>query len=356
MTSKKFLLVLFITLGMQVFAQDADMSLIPYRKGDLWGYATMDRSIVIAPQFQEAQLFYEGYAVVKKNDRFGYINKAGKVVIPATYFAAKPFRFGYYAVSGDNKPGDGSLNSQKTVLFAGAAPKADGYEICIDVKGAKIKCPAINENSTTDMNKAGTETVKSSYTAVVKPELFDKIVDDYKMAGTEDTYYIATRNNNYGVFNNKYEVVVPFEYSKIEKLNIGAMTYVMVDKGGMKGVLFGNGSPYMALENTKLVYVPAKDGKRYFIYAKDGKTGLKNNLYANIVEPTYDDVNYDAEGNGFMLVSSNLKGYIFPGSNTILETKFAEIKPVKGGEYVMVKTADGKWGYISRNLLAFYED
>lgn len=354
MTTKNFLLVLFLTGTMQAFAQEPDMMLIPYRKGDLWGYATNDKTIVITPQFQEAQLFYEGYAAVKKNNKYGYINKAGKTVIPFTYYTAKPFRFGYYDASGNNKPGDGSINSQKTVLFAGAAPKPDGYEICIDAKGVKIKCPAINENSAPDLNKPNTVTTKSSYN-VPKSEVFDSIVDDYKMAGTEDTYYIATRNNNYGLINNKYEVLLPFEYNKIEKLTIGAMTYVLVDKGGLKGIHFGNGSPYMALENTKLLYVPAKDGKRYFIYAKDGKTGIKNNLYTSIVEPAYDDITYDAEGNGFILLTNNLKGYVF-ANNSILEPRYLELKPVKGGEYVLVQNTAGKWGYISNNLTEFFVD
>jgi len=354
MTTKNLLLLLFLTVTVQVFAQEPDMTLIPYRKGDLWGYATADKTIIITPQYQEAQLFYEGYAAVKKNGKYGYINESGKTVIPFNYFTAKPFRFGYYDVSGNNKPGDGSINSQKTVLFAGAAPKDDGYEICIDTKGVKIKCPAINENSAPDLNKATTVTTKSSYN-VPKSEVFDNIVDDYKMAGTEDIYYIATRNNNYGVINNKYEVVIPFEYSKIEKLNIGAMNYVIVEKGGLKGIFFGNGSPYMALENTKLIYVPAKDGKRYFIYAKDGKTGLKNNLYTTIAQPIYDDITYDAEGNGFILVSSVYKGYSF-SNNTILEPRFMEVKPVRGGEYVMVQNSAGKWGYISNSGVEFFVD
>src|SRR5690348_2918687 len=106
------LLVLSVLVGMQVFAQDPDLTAIPYRKGDLWGYATIDKSILITPQFEQAQLFYEGYAAVKKNGKWGYINKAGKMVIPFIYFSAKPFRFGYYE-------GAGGSSAQKTVLFAG---------------------------------------------------------------------------------------------------------------------------------------------------------------------------------------------------------------------------------------------
>ena len=82
MISKKLLFVLFLAFTIPVFAQDADMSLVPYRKGDLWGYAYPDKTIAIKPEYNEADLFYEGFAVVKKGGKYGYVNKDGKVVIP----------------------------------------------------------------------------------------------------------------------------------------------------------------------------------------------------------------------------------------------------------------------------------
>ena len=82
MNSKNLILVLFLAFAIPVFAQEPDMSLIPYRKGNLWGYAAPDKSIVITPEYEEANLFYEGFAVVKKGGKYGYINKDGKIVIP----------------------------------------------------------------------------------------------------------------------------------------------------------------------------------------------------------------------------------------------------------------------------------
>ena len=332
------------------------MSLIPYRKADLWGYANPDKTIAIKPQFQEADLFSEGFAVVKKGGKYGYINKEGKVVIPFKFYSAKAFRVGYKDLKKDFKPGDGTLNAQKAVLFAGAAPNADGVEICIGTNGIKIpQCPAIPDNSAPDVNKTTTVTVEKNYSTIKKSDLFDKITDDYKMVpGADETYYIAVRNNNYGVFNNKFEVLVPFEYSKIEKMTVGGMTYLMVDKNGMKGVLFGNGSPYMAVDNSRLDYIEAGNGNRYFIFTEDGKTGLKDTKYKMIAAPVYNDISY-VEGKGFILTGAdNEKGFIFLNNN-ILEPKYAEVKPLKDGAYLRVKTTDGKFGYISSNNVEFFE-
>ena len=92
---KKLIVALLLISSMDAMAQTIDMSLIPYRKGDKWGYATVDKEIVIRPQFNEAGWFSEGMAAVKIGKKFGYINRTGKVVIPARYTVAKSFRKGY---------------------------------------------------------------------------------------------------------------------------------------------------------------------------------------------------------------------------------------------------------------------
>lgn len=358
MTSKNLLFVFLIFFSLPVFAQEPDMSLIPYRKGNLWGYATPEKALVVKPEYEEANLFYEGYAVVKKGGKYGYIDKQGKVVIPFKYFSAKPFRVGFYG--SDTKPNakEKAPATQKTVLFAGASLNANGYEICIDTKGVQLaKCPAISENSLADVNKPDSVVIVSNYSTIQKSDLFDKIVGDYKIiAGADETYYIATRNGNYGVFNNKFEVIVPFEYSNIEKMNIGAMVYLKVEKAGIKGIFFGTGSPYLAVENTRLDKIKAANGKSYFLYTKDGQTGLKDTKYQNVVETIYSDIAYDPIGGGFILTANGkYKGYIFLDESNLLP-RFAEIKPLSGGKYVMVKNLEGKWGYISSKLVEFFED
>ncbi|MFZ1453189.1 MAG: WG repeat-containing protein [Ferruginibacter sp.] len=357
MISKNLLLALFIAFTVPVFAQEPDMSLIPFRKGDLWGYASPDKNIIITPAYDEADLFYEGFAVVKKGGKYGYINKEGKVVIPIKFYAAKRFRVGFYGSDTKPNPKDKAPAVQKTVLFAGAAPAANGYEICIDTKGAQLtKCPAISENSIPETNKPDSVVIVSNYSTIKKSDLFDKITGDYKIiAGADETYYIATRNNNYGVFNNKFDVIVPFEYSSIQKMNIGPMVYLKAEKAGLKGILFGTGSPYLAVENSRLQYVKAADGSSYFIFTKDGQTGLKNTKYQNVVEAIYSDIVYDAAGGFILTATSKYKGFFFLTQKELLP-RFTEVKVLKGGNYVMVKTMEGKWGYVSNSLQEFFED
>lgn len=358
MTCKNFMLTFFLLCTLPVFAQEPDMSLVPYRKGNLWGYADADKNIAIKPEYDEVNLFYEGYAVVKKGGKYGYINKDGKVVIPMKFFSAKPFRIGFYGSDTKPNPKDKAPVTQKTVLFAGASLQSSGYEICIDTKGKQLaKCPAISENSIPEVNKPDSVIIVSNYSTIQKSDLFDKIVGDYKIiAGADETYYIATRNNNYGVFNNKFDVIVPFEYSLIEKMNIGQMVYLKAEKAGLKGILFGTGSPYLAVDNTKIQQVKAANGKSYFIYTKDGRAGIKDTKYQSVVEPVYSDIVYDPTSGGFILTTpETYKGFSFLDEG-VLMPRFADVKPLKGGQYVMVKTLEGKWGYVNKKLVEFFED
>ena len=357
MTSKKLVLGLLMAFAIPVFAQKADLRLIPYRKGDLWGYADADKNIIIKPEYSEADLFYAGFASVKKGDKYGYINRDGILVIPIKFYVAKPFRVGYFSKGGKIISAEDLEDDQKKILFAGASLRKDGYEICINTKGETMpKCPAIPENSAPDINKPTTITIESNYSTIQKSDLFDKITGDYKLiAGADETYYIATRNNNYGVFNNKFEVIVPFEYSAIEKIKIGAMNYLVAEKNGLKGVFFANGSPYITVENNKVQHIAAKNAENYFIIAKDGKTGIKDMKHNYVVEMNYADIMYDSTG-GFILSNvNNLKGFWFL-NNFLLEPKYSMVKALPGGEYVFVMSQNGKWGYVNSKGIEFFED
>ncbi len=356
MKNKYLLLVLLIAFAMPVFAQKADMSLVPYRTGELWGYATSDGIVAIKPEYSKAELFHEGFAAVQKGGKYGYISKEGKLVIPIKFYVAKPFRFGYFSKGGKTVTAD-NLDEQQLVLFAGASLRTDGYEICINTKGETIpKCPAIPDNSAPDVNKPSTVTYERNYSTIQKSELFDKVIAGYKLIeGSDETYYIATRGTNYGVFNNKFEVILPFEYTKISNIKIGAMNYLIADKEGMKGVFFGNGSPYVTVENSRLDFIETPDEKKYFIIGKDGKTGVKDMRHNYVVPMNYTNVTYDSTGKGFILENTPLKGYYFL-SNRIEEPVYADVKGVPGGSLIMVKTTENKWGYINSNGVKFYED
>lgn len=337
---KQILILVILTAGViQGFSQQIDMSLIPYRQGDKWGYATPEGKVVITPKYNEANWFSEGYAAVKSGSKYGYINKSGTMVIPARYTVAKSFRKGFMPRVG-KEGGD-------SVLFAGASLQASGYEICINSKGATMpKCPAIAENSVAENNvPVQTVVTQKNYSIPNNNGLFDKIVDDYKVSGSDETYYIALKNNQYGVFNTKFETIVPFEYDSI-RLVRSSTPYLEVSKNGMQGVISGLGQTKILPENTKVFSVRGADNKDYVIVKKDGKTYVKDIDNNFVISNGYSDIMYDGSGGFILTGNDNMRGYYF-SDNTLIAPKYSDIKLVNGTRYLMVKTFSGKLGYIN---------
>src|SRR6266542_4119359 len=73
----------FILVNENISARLPD--LIPYRKGNLWGYCDSTKKIIIEPQFDDAAEFNHHFAVVKRNSFSGLINEKGKMVVDFIY-------------------------------------------------------------------------------------------------------------------------------------------------------------------------------------------------------------------------------------------------------------------------------
>jgi hypothetical protein len=69
----------------------------PYREGNLYGYKNDAGEVVVHPQYNYAEEFSEGRAVVKRlgsREECGYIDCSGEEVIPLRYTHAEPFHNG----------------------------------------------------------------------------------------------------------------------------------------------------------------------------------------------------------------------------------------------------------------------
>jgi len=112
MKQRLFILLLLFPVFGQLFAQP---ELIPYRKGDQWGFCDREKNIFIVPQHDEVFPFINGYARVRNGTRFGVIDMQGRIIVPIAFdyvsdesegmFAARQGVFpaslaGYYDTSG----------------------------------------------------------------------------------------------------------------------------------------------------------------------------------------------------------------------------------------------------------------
>ncbi|MBQ3995541.1 MAG: WG repeat-containing protein, partial [Clostridia bacterium] len=63
---------------------------LAFCKDGLWGFVTLDGTVLLEPQFEDATSFSKGMAAVKKDGKWGYIDKTGEFLIPPTFEEAGP--------------------------------------------------------------------------------------------------------------------------------------------------------------------------------------------------------------------------------------------------------------------------
>ena len=326
-------------------AQETDMTLIPYRSGDKWGFADANKNIVVQPKYDAIDWFSYGYAAAKMGTKWGYINKAGKMVIPAKYTVAKPFVKGFLPSKID-EGGD-------TLLFAGASIREDGYEICITTKGTVLnQCPAKNED---DENAEPIEQVakKKTYTLPNASGLFDEIVADYTADG--ETHYIARKEGMYGVFNTKFVNMLPFAYNSITASNVAGRELLVVQKDGAYGLYDAWGKEIMPMDFSEMEIVAGLMNNGYVIVTRDSRAFVKDLEGKNVTNRGFNKVVYDQNG-GFVLTGdNNLKGFYFL-EDIYISPKYTDVALQPGGKYLKVRTFAGKEGFINSKGVEFFAE
>ena len=69
---------------------EAQKSPLAFCREGLWGFVSLDGTVLIEPQFEDASSFSKGMAAVKKDGKWGYIDKTGEFLIPPTFDEAGP--------------------------------------------------------------------------------------------------------------------------------------------------------------------------------------------------------------------------------------------------------------------------
>src|SRR5450830_1605932 len=87
----KVLVAILLVVGLLVpsaataSSSTAVATLIPYRKGNVWGFCDQNKKMVIPAVYEGASRFSEGLARVELKGKYGYINTQGKMVTPIIY-------------------------------------------------------------------------------------------------------------------------------------------------------------------------------------------------------------------------------------------------------------------------------
>lgn len=224
-----FLLCFIIEISIAQNAND----LVPYRKGDEWGFALRDKSIFIVPQHDEVYPFENGFAKVRNGTRYGIINPQGEIIVPIKFDAISAQSEGLFAVRQGVFPAslagyyDTTGKVQIPFRFVDAFPFYKGKAMVKVGVYPKLKNIFINTKGELDefYGKSGKYIVRgqpaeglTSYNYKGKWGYIDEneneiVAPIYEEAASFSEGVAAVKlKNKYGFINSKGKKIIPFQY------------------------------------------------------------------------------------------------------------------------------------------------
>eukprot|EP00744_Colponema_vietnamica_P025983 GILI01038406.1.p1 GENE.GILI01038406.1~~GILI01038406.1.p1 ORF type:complete len:281 (+),score=-36.16 GILI01038406.1:61-903(+) len=179
---KHTVIIILLLSNFNLFAQ----KLIPYRKGNLWGYSDVNKTIIIKPEFDMATYLIDNQAgMVVKDKKVGFISAKGEIVIPILYRYVGKDGKGYKAFSDTGK-----------VYFDEKFNKID--------EPIELEPDLISPREPYDYSEAnGKKGVKG------KLPVYDRMFD---FEVNESRYFTALKNGKYGLIDENENILIPFIY------------------------------------------------------------------------------------------------------------------------------------------------
>lgn len=373
-----FLLCMLLAFGAVTCKKNAASSttlkIIPYRDGDLWGFAKPGGKIVVPPKYENAYLYEDGYGRIFESELSGLVSPEGKVLIEPKYSYISDFRHGRAIYS--NRDGKlGYLDEQGREVIPAQYDQAFGFKkgfaivqkgneyFLINPDGSTItsignKIPVEydpfmtqeSQQSEADaefflfmqqepyamglMDKNGKEILPPKFQNLSIP------VNGVIIAGQEDYAYLLkldgtpVDNKQYmymyrlndnriiaqldeksaGVIDNQGKTIIPFEYNSLAK---GPGNTLVAYKDGKAGLIDEKDKTLVPFEYTTL-YLQMN----YLVAAKDDyKMGVISTTNQVLVPLEYDMVTPMAPGR-FSVEKNGKRGIIAEGGKVILPLEF----------------------------------
>jgi hypothetical protein len=106
----------FIQVANKLLAITSNLpELIPYRKGDKWGFCDRNKKIIIACIYDWVDFFYDGYALVEFDGKYNYIDNSNEPLFDLPLDVAQRFSEGLAFVR--NKNVNGFINTNGEVVI-----------------------------------------------------------------------------------------------------------------------------------------------------------------------------------------------------------------------------------------------
>lgn len=346
--SKRILLsAVFVIVLSGGYAQDG--SLIPWRKGNLWGYSDPGGKVVVAPTYERTFFFSaDGLARVKQRGVYGYINHEGQLVIIPQFTNAGDFFLGVAEVEKQTR------------------------KFCINLQGDAEECNAPYEDEPEQDEYRPLEVFRDSigkFGLIVHPS-GDTLARTFDEIRLQSRYYFPKRNHfalvsdqgRWGAYQENGMQIAPVEFDGIDILDIRSFKAL---KGSQWGVLNFQGETiipfaYDSIAKTTDVQSDAEaiSRREHYIVGKDNQYGIVDGKGKIILPVEYDGVQIPKPCNcplEFVVIKNGLWGLVDGEGKTVIPVKYSFVSPFGGSVYTLVKDTQGREGYVSREGKEYFE-
>lgn len=327
-----FLTLFILTISLPAEARLPD--LIPYRKGNLWGYSDSTKKMIIEPKYDYVSFFENGLAVVSEKSKYGIIDQTGKIVLELKYNLLVQTKSSQYYVF------DNGMLMQGLINLKGDTVIPPVYEWIIPLDSNYYRCMYQKEMSLID--KRGK----------LLGQFFDS---DWEFGASyiaEAAAFIVYNKRKFGVIDTNGTLRIPLAYKSLSWLDCGefeAFKRSKVQYYSKEFKLLPEDHEKCNVEYPFIHFTPiakkGADGKYQYGW-KDNSTGKI------IIEPLYEYTGYF--NHGFAKIKQDGKyGFVDVNLSIKIDPKYPNVSNFEenGFAYVYENLSIGKnVYYVSRTI------
>jgi hypothetical protein len=187
--------------------------LIPYRKGDKWGFCTADKKIIIDCVYDKAECFQEGVAKIKLKEEFGLINTNGKTILSCIYEHIGNPSEGLVAIKLNGKEGFVDKEGNEIIPCV--------YDLAFNFSNG-LACVRSNHKYGS-IDKTGKVIIPLIYDGfdIVRQELIKKRLNTENISNHFCGLTLMKNNEKYGFIDKNGNQTIPYIYDCIDERGCG---------------------------------------------------------------------------------------------------------------------------------------
>ena len=329
-----------IEITNKLLALTEEPSIIPYRKGDKWGYCTPSKKIVIDCEFDMAFKFTEGFGRVKKNDLYGYIDIKGNFLTDIKFKVVGEFKEGFAGLTEDYDKCN-FINKQGEIVFG-----LKGFE---DIQNFHNGYAGVVKNDKLGfINLCGDMVIPPIYDyddwRIFRNQFYDEIHNGDSaflhpnIPNFKEGYVRLKKNNKYGFADTNGNIIAPFIYDEAEDFSEG-LAHVGINSSE-NGLIINSG--YIDYNGENII--PFKyhfDHIKSWDYLRQSRFSEGKALVHPPLGWVDDDFFIDKKGNKLSVFDSYKLCSGFSEGLAVVRREY--------GEYIFQKGRDIKYGFLDRN-------